>query len=149
MAAGTSTKELAKRYGVSREKMAYVIQGSCVSVCSSVMINGWGAAMMGVIGVQVSKGFVDGEPFGILAGSMVYNFMAWLTLASVLFYIFSGFKWGSMGESEERAAAGQELREGAFPITSEEEVEIVETANGKESILNFIIPLVPTILCSI
>ncbi|GLO60592.1 sodium:proton antiporter [Vibrio sp. MACH09] len=145
MAAGTSTKELAKRYGVSREKMAYVIQGSCVSVCSSVMINGWGAAMMGVIGVQVSKGFVDGEPFGILAGSMVYNFMAWLTLASVLFYIFSGFKWGSMGESEERAAAGQELREGAFPITSEEEVEIVETANGKESILNFIIPLVPTI----
>lgn len=146
MAAGTSTRELAKRYGVSREKMAYVIQGSCVSICSSVMINGWGAAMMGVIGIQVSKGFIDGEPFGILAGSMMYNFMAWLTLASVLFYIFSGYKWGPMGESEERAEGGQELREGAFPITSEEEVEVVETANGKESILNFIVPLVPTIL---
>lgn len=146
MAAGTSTKELAKRYGVSREKMAYVIQGSCVSVCSSVMINGWGAAMMGVIGVQVSKGIIDGEPFGILAGSMMYNFMAWLTLASVIFYIFTGFSWGSMRESEERAAGGKELRDGAFPITSEEDVEVAETANGKESILNFIVPLVPTIL---
>ncbi|MBD1567275.1 Na+/H+ antiporter NhaC family protein [Vibrio sp. SA48] len=146
MAAGTSTNELAKRYGVSREKMAYVIQASCVSVCSSIMINGWGAAMMGVIGVQVTKGFVDGEPFSILAGSMVYNFMAWLSLASVLFYVLSGFKWGSMGESEERAATGKELRDGAFPITSEEEVEVSESAQGKESILNFLVPLVPTIL---
>lgn len=146
MAAGTSTNELAKRYGVSREKMAYVIQTSCVSVCSSVMINGWGAAMMGVIGVQVGKGFVDGEPFGILAGSMVYNFMAWLTLASVLFYVLSGVKWGPMGESEDRAATGKELRDGAFPITSDEDVEVVETAQGKESLLNFLIPLIPTIL---
>lgn len=146
MAAGTSTNELAKRYGVSREKMAYVIQASCVSVCSSVMINGWGAAMMGVIGVQVSKGFVDGEPFGILAGSMIYNFMAWLTLASVVFYILSGVKWGPMGESEDRAATGKELRDGAFPITSDEDVEVVETAQGKESLLNFLIPLIPTIL---
>lgn len=146
MAAGTSTSELAKRYGVSREKMAYVIQASCVSVCSSIMINGWGAAMMGVIGVQVSKGFLDGEPFAILAGSMMYNFMAWLSLASVLFYIFSGVKWGSMGESEVRAAAGKELRDGAFPITSEDEVNIVESAQDKESLLNFLVPLLPTIL---
>lgn len=146
MAAGTSTNELAKRYGVSREKMAYVIQATCVSVCSSIMINGWGAAMMGVIGVQISMGFIEGEPFGILAGSMVYNFMAWLSLASVLFYIFSDVKWGSMGESEERAAQGIELREGAFPITSEQEVEVIESAQGKESILNFLVPLVPTIL---
>ncbi|MFA0414957.1 Na+/H+ antiporter NhaC family protein [Vibrio renipiscarius] len=146
MAAGTSTNELAKRYGVSREKMAYVIQASCVSVCSSIMINGWGAAMMGVIGVQVSKGFIDGEPFGILAGSMMYNFMAWLSLASVLFYVLSGFKWGAMGVSEDRAATGQELRDGAFPITSEEDVEVIESAQGKESILNFLMPLIPTIL---
>lgn len=43
---GASTKDLAKRYRVPPEKMSYIIQTSCVSVCSSVMINGWGAAMM-------------------------------------------------------------------------------------------------------
>lgn len=32
----------ARRYKVSPEKMSYIIQTSCVSVCSSVMINGWG-----------------------------------------------------------------------------------------------------------
>lgn len=146
MAAGTSTKELAQRYGVSREKMAYVIQTSCVLVCSSIMINGWGAAMMGVIGVQITKGFISGEPFNILAGSMSYHFMAWISLASVLFYIFSGFRWGSMGISEERAENGQELRTGASPIISEDDIEIVNGAYGKESVLNFFVPLVPTIL---
>lgn len=40
--AGASTKNLARRYKVSPEKMSYIIQTSCVSVCSSVMINGWG-----------------------------------------------------------------------------------------------------------
>lgn len=52
--AGASTRNLARRYRVSPEKMSYIIQTSCVSVCSSVMINGWGAAMMGVIGVQIA-----------------------------------------------------------------------------------------------
>ncbi|CAH0532548.1 hypothetical protein VST7929_00379 [Vibrio stylophorae] len=145
MAAGTATKELAKPYGVSREKMAYVIQSSCVSVCSSVMVNGWGAAMMGVIGVQISKGFIDGEPFGILAGSMVFNLMAWLSLASVLFYIFSDFSWGPMKTADIRAANGQELREGAFPISTEEDLEVIDHP-ACNSMLNFFIPLVPTIL---
>ncbi len=145
MASGTATKDLAKRYGVSREKMAYVCQASCVSVCSSIMINGWGAAMMGVIGVQISKGFIDGEPFGILAGSMMYNFMAWLTLASVLFYIITDRNWGPMKVADDRAANGQELRDGAFPITSEVEVEVVDHP-ASDSVLNFLIPLVPTIL---
>lgn len=94
--AGASTKTLAKKYGVSPEKMSYIVQTSCVSVCSSAMINGWGAAMMGVIGVQISKGFITGEPFEILASSMVFNIMAWFSLASVLFYIFSNTSWGPM-----------------------------------------------------
>jgi Na+/H+ antiporter NhaC len=60
--AGASSKDLARRYRVAPEKMSYIIQTSCVSVCSSVMINGWGAAMMGVIGVQIAKGYITGEP---------------------------------------------------------------------------------------
>ena len=146
MAAGTSTSELARRYKVSREKMAYIIQASCVSVCSSVMVNGWGATMTGIIGIQITSGIIEGEPFNILAGSLVYNFMAWLSLASVLFYILTGAEWGAMKVSQERAEQGIELREGAFPIISEQEVDVAESAKGKESVFNFLVPLVPTVL---
>ena len=51
--------------------MSYIIQTSCVSVCSSVMINGWGAAMMGVIGVQIAQGYLTGEPTTISPGIRV------------------------------------------------------------------------------
>ncbi|MFC0225524.1 Na+/H+ antiporter NhaC family protein [Serratia aquatilis] len=137
--AGASTKDLAKRYGLSPEKMSYIIQTSCVSVCSSAMINGWGAAMMGVIGVQIAKGYLDGQPFGILASSMVWNLMAWFSLASVLFYIFSGASWGPMKKAETNF-----IRESEHHAEQLEDEVIDHPASN--SLLNFLIPILSTVL---
>nr|BET44633.1 MAG: Na+/H+ antiporter NhaC family protein [Candidatus Aschnera chinzeii] len=100
LVAGISTKHLARYYGISAAKMAYIIQTSGISVCSSVMINGWGAAMMGIINIQISNGLISGEPFQILTAAMRYNIMAWLSLLSVLFYIITDVSWGRMKISE-------------------------------------------------
>ena len=139
---GASTKDLAKRYRVPPEKMSYIIQTSCVSVCSSVMINGWGAAMMGVIGVQISKGLIDGQPFEILAHSMVWNIMAWLSLASVLFYIFSGASWGPMKKAEQR----YELAKHDVADTVTEHHDDVIKHPASDSLWNFFIPILSTVL---
>ncbi|MCG9390909.1 sodium:proton antiporter [Escherichia coli] len=141
--AGASTKNLAKRYRVSPEKMSYIIQTSCVSVCSSVMINGWGAAMMGVIGVQIAQGYLTGEPFEILANSMVWNTMAWFSLASVLFYIFSGFSWGPMKKAEVKFDTCLADLENEQQDDSNDEVIDHPAAN---SLLNFFIPILSTVL---
>lgn len=137
--AGASTKDLAKRYGLSPEKMSYIVQTSCVSVCSSAMINGWGAAMMGVIGVQIAKGYIDGQPFEILARSMVWNLMAWFSLASVLFYIFSGASWGSMKKAEVNFVSKQDLH------VEKEEDEVIDHP-ACHSLLNFLIPILSTVI---
>ncbi|PHM62124.1 Na+/H+ antiporter NhaC family protein [Xenorhabdus ishibashii] len=142
--AGASTKKLARNYGIPPEKMSYIIQTSCVSVCSSAMINGWGAAMMGVIGVQISRGLISGEPFDILAGSMVYNIMAWLSLASVLFYIFSNVSWGPMKTAEIRALH-EHLNSDIEDKHSEDSDDIIEHPNCHTS-LNFFIPILSTVL---
>lgn len=76
--------------------MSYLIQTACVSVCSSAIINGWGAVIMGLIGVQISQGLISGEPFDILIKSIGYNLMAWLSLATILFYVFTNVSWGPM-----------------------------------------------------
>ncbi|CNL14880.1 Malate-2H(+)/Na(+)-lactate antiporter [Yersinia frederiksenii] len=137
--AGASTKDLAKRYGLSPEKMSYIVQTSCVSVCSSAMINGWGAAMMGVIGVQITKGYIDGQPFEILARSMVWNLMAWFSLASVLFYIFSGASWGPMKKAEVNFVSKQDLH------VEKEEDEVIDHP-ACHSLLNFLIPILSTVI---
>lgn len=140
--AGASTKDLARRYRVAPEKMSYIIQTACVSVCSSVMINGWGAVMMALIGVQIEKGYLIGDPFEILAHSMLWNVMAWFSLASVLFYIFSDLRWGPMKKAENRFdESGGDARSGeAFP-----EDEVIEHP-ASNSLLNFFIPILSTVL---
>lgn len=89
LVAGASTKNLARQYGVAPEKMSYIIQTACVSVCSSAIINGWGAVIMGLIGVQISQSIISGEPFDILITSIGYNLMAWLSIITILFYVFT------------------------------------------------------------
>lgn len=119
LTAGTVTGGLSSKYRVSREQMGYVIQNTGLSVWSSVLFNGWGAAMMGVIAVQAGKGFISGEPFSILAHAIVYNFFAWITFAFVLLSIFTRFSFPAMRRANVRAAQGIELREGAIPLVTE------------------------------
>lgn len=141
--AGASTKNLARRYNVSPEKMSYIIQTSCVSVCSSVMINGWGAAMMGVIGVQITQKYLTGEPFEILASSMIWNIMAWFSLASVLFYILSGYSWGPMKKAEVRFDLGITEQENT---EDDDNQDMVIDHPACNSLLNFFIPILATVL---
>ena len=142
LVAGASTKNIARYYGVSAEKMAYIIQTSGVSVCSSIMINGWGATMMGVIGAQIAKGFIAGEPFEILANAMPYNIMAWLSLTSVLFYILTDYSWGPMKIAEQKAIAVQHGSHQPSAMVAEEVID--HPANN--SLLNFFIPILATVL---
>jgi Na+/H+ antiporter NhaC len=140
--AGASTKDLARRYRVSPEKMSYIIQTSCVSVCSSVMINGWGAVMMGLIGAQIAQGYLQGEPFEILARSMLWNIMAWFSLASVLFYILTGFRWGPMKRAESRFENSDADYLGDEILHQDEVIE----HPASDSLLNFFIPILSTVL---
>lgn len=147
LVAGVSTKNLAAKYGVPPEKMSYIIQTACVSVCSSAMINGWGAAMMGVIGVQITKGFLTGEPFEILAGSMVYHFMAFFSILTVLFYIFSGASWGPMRKAEfltkyPKLKKKKEARENA---QADQHDYVIDHPNCN-TVWNFLIPILSTVL---
>lgn len=145
LTAGTVTSGLASKYRVSREQMAYVIQGTGLSVWSSILFNGWGAAMMGVIALQVGKGFVSGEPFSILAQSMLYNAYAWASIGFVLLSIFSRFSFAGMRRANERAAQGIELREGAIPLMAEFDESSVREP-GSHSVWNLLLPLLAMII---
>ncbi|MTB65798.1 sodium:proton antiporter [Providencia sp. wls1943] len=145
LVAGASTKNLARQYGVAPEKMSYLIQTACVSVCSSAIINGWGAVIMGLIGVQISQGLISGEPFDILIKSIGYNLMAWLSLATILFYVFTNISWGPMKKAEMKYQENFMAGKLAESSLKNEEEEIIEHPNA-HSALNFFIPILSTVL---
>ncbi|NMT48807.1 Na+/H+ antiporter NhaC family protein [Providencia stuartii] len=145
LVAGASTKNLARKYAVAPEKMSYIIQTACVSVCSSAVINGWGAVIMGLIGVQISQGLITGEPFDILIKSIGYNLMAWLSLATILFYVFTNISWGPMKKAEMRYQANHTVEADSQQHDADDETDIIDHPNA-HSVLNFFIPILSTVL---
>ncbi|WP_272516285.1 MULTISPECIES: Na+/H+ antiporter NhaC family protein [unclassified Providencia] len=145
LVAGASTKNLARQYGVTPEKMSYLIQTACVSVCSSAIINGWGAVIMGLIGVQISQGLITGEPFDILITSIGYNLMAWLSLGTILIYVFTNFSWGPMKKAEDKYQQAFIAGNISTSNVQDNEEEIINHPNAHSS-LNFFIPILSTVL---
>ncbi|HFF8521994.1 TPA: Na+/H+ antiporter NhaC family protein [Providencia rettgeri] len=145
LVAGASTKNLARQYGVAPEKMSYLIQTACVSVCSSAIINGWGAVIMGLIGVQISQGLITGEPFDILITSIGYNLMAWLSLGTILIYVFTNFSWGPMKKAEDNYQQAFIAGNISTSNVQDNEEEIINHPNAHSS-LNFFIPILSTVL---
>ena len=143
LTSGAVTAELAKKHRVSREQLAYVTKNTGISVWSSVMINGWGAAMMGIIAGQVQMNYIQGQPFSILANSMIYNLFAWSSILVVFLTLFAGLSFPAMRRANARAAAGIELREGAIPMAPDEDDADEITRTGKVS--NLLLPLLTTI----
>lgn len=143
LTSGAVTGGPASQHRVSREQMAYVIQNTGLSVWSSVLINGWGAAMMGVIAVQVQLGLLQGEPFSILARAIVFNLFAWVSLIFVMLSVFNRLSFPAMRQANSRAAQGIELREGALPLMNDEPT--ATPGNGR--VLNLLLPLLTMLCC--
>ena len=121
LVSGTVARPLTDKYKVSREKLAYVTDSTSAPICTLIPLNGWGAMLMGLIGVQISKGVIEGSPAVTLAKSIPFQFYSIIAVLAVGYYIITENDWGPMKKAEQRAKTeGKLLRDGATPMVSEE-----------------------------
>ncbi len=107
---GTLTKPLAQKYKISKAKLAYLCDSTSSPVCSLFPFNGWGALLLGLIGVQVAQGVIEGEKLSLLITAIGLNFYAIVTMLLLLWVIYSGRDFSTMKEAE--ANAYKEVYEG-------------------------------------
>ena len=101
LVAGTVARPLCDKYGVSRQKLAYICDATSAPVCSLIPLNGWGALLLGLLATQITAGVLSGSAVEILLKSIVYNFYSWLTLLLVLVVILRNWDIGPMRRFEE------------------------------------------------
>lgn len=101
--AGTVTRPLCDKFGVSRQKLAYVCDSTSAPVCSLIALNGWGALLIGLITAQVADGLLNGSPVRLFIESIPFNFYSWLSIILVLVVILRGWDFGPMRRYEEKA----------------------------------------------
>lgn len=95
LAAGVVSQPLFDRFKMSRARLAYLVDSTCAPVSVLVLLNGWGAYILGLVQAEVGDGAV-----GIMVRSIPFNFYALLTLALVAYTATSTRVFGPMRQSE-------------------------------------------------
>ncbi len=98
LTAGVSSQNLFDRFKMSRARLAYIIDSTCAPISVLILINGWGAAILG---------YVSDTPVAnanaVVFGSIPFNFYAIVTLVIVFYTVISTKVYGPMKTAELKA----------------------------------------------
>ena len=107
LASGVLGRPLFDRLGLSRARLAYIIDSTCAPISVLILLNGWGAY---VAGLMANAGVENA--FTVLFQTIGYNFYPLLTLVGVFLTVLIGRTIGPMARLE---ASGQSLTEATDP----------------------------------
>ncbi|MFD2191261.1 Na+/H+ antiporter NhaC family protein [Pistricoccus aurantiacus] len=111
LAISSSMKRLTDRFGVSREKLAYIVDSTAAPICILVPISTWAVYFAELL---ENNGATEGNGMWLYIESIPYMVYGWVALAMVLL-VAGGLipDFGPMKAAEARAKAGQPIPDGA------------------------------------
>ena len=113
LTAGILSRGLFDKFGLSRAKLAYIIDSTSAPICILILLNGWGAFVLALL----SDYDLNASAATVLWGTVHLNFYAIVTLIIVFYTAYSGKYYGPLARS--------------VPETSEIKSEIVEVTASK------------------
>ncbi len=103
---GKAMGPLCDRTGVSRAKLAYLVDSTAAPIATVAVISTWVAFQVDQLEAALAgAGHGDTAAFGLFVQSIPYAFYAWLTLAFVGMVALTGRDFGPMWGEEQRARA--------------------------------------------
>lgn len=109
LTAGILSRGLFEKLGMSRARLAYLIDSTSAPICILILLNGWGAYILGMLEQQN----LPGSSVSTLWATIPFNFYALVTLSMVFYTAFSGRVFGPMRAVEQRPQPHLDLPEQA------------------------------------
>lgn len=103
MLVGKTMRPLADRFGVSREKLAYITDSTSSAVACVAIISTWIAYQLSMIKEGYAQRGMEVGTFDLFLSSLPYNFYCWGTLVVMFCVIIFSVHVGPMKSAEERA----------------------------------------------
>jgi len=94
--AGAVGRPLCDKEGVAHAKLAFVCDSTSAPISSLILLNGWGALLLGLIATQVESAVIQRDALELLIESVAYNFYALVTLAVTFIAVWFGIDIGPM-----------------------------------------------------
>ncbi len=99
LVSGAVGKPLCDKYKIPHEKLAFVCDSTSAPIGSLIVLNGYGALLLGLLNTQISQGYITQNPTTLLMNSLMYNFYAISALIVTFIFIYFNFEIGSMKET--------------------------------------------------
>ncbi len=97
LTAGILSRDLFDKFKMSRARLAFMIDSTSAPVCILVLLNGWGAYVLGLL----SNYELGQSSMSILWGTIPFNFYAIIALLMVAYTVFSDKVHGPMKQAEQ------------------------------------------------
>lgn len=124
---GSVMKPVTDKYGVSKEKLAYLIDATAAPVCIIAPISSWAAAVSGFAG--------EGENgLALFIRAIPFNFYALFTIIFMFALVFMKFEYGEMSKYEK---AVQIMNE---PTDDDDDIQ------GKGTVFDLVFPIATLIV---
>ncbi|MCR5698305.1 MAG: Na+/H+ antiporter NhaC family protein, partial [Treponemataceae bacterium] len=124
---GSVMKPVTDKYGVSKEKLAYLIDATAAPVCIIAPISSWAAAVSGFV--------TEGENgIALFCKAIPFNFYALFTLIMMFAMVFMKFEYGTMSKYEKALDMMSDIERKSL---ENEEVE----GNAKGMVIDLVLPV--------
>ena len=107
--------------GMSREKLAYIVDSTAAPMAGVAVISSWVAVEVSVIQEGLDAIGSNANAFRIFFNSIPYCFYCIFAIVFVLLLTLMGREYGPMLAAERRARGGQPLKEGTQVVTDRRE----------------------------
>ena len=100
---GNTMKSITDKQGISREKLAYIVDSTAAPISSMALISTWVGMELGLIQTGLSNLGLELGAYDVFLRSIPYRFYSVLALVFVLILIFTGKDFGPMLKAEKNA----------------------------------------------
>ena len=134
---GSVMRPVTDKHGISRAKLAFIIDATAAPVCIIAPISSWAAA--------VSSVAPEGQGLKLFISSIPFNFYALLTLAMVILMSLLKVDFGKMRTHERNAMNGDLYTTENRPYADAEDT----AGNPRGRVVDLIVPIVALIVCCV
>ncbi len=146
---GNSMRPLTDRHGVSREKLAYLVDSTAAPVACLALVSTWIGYEVSLLGDALTAGGSHLNPFTVFLSSIPYAFYPLLALVVTLVSSVSGRDWGPMLAAERRARAGEVSAASARPLADYESTGLAPDEGTPKRWVNAAAPVLTVVLATL
>ncbi|WP_035572794.1 Na+/H+ antiporter NhaC family protein [Halomonas halocynthiae] len=144
LATSAAMKRLTDRFGISREKLAYIVDSTAAPICILVPISTWAVYFAELL---EHNSATEGPGMALYIQSIPFMLYGWVAMLLVLLVAVGKLPdFGPMKAAEQRAQAGQPIPDGA-PDTPANEHGSTQMSPLR-GVFNFLAPMVVLIAAS-